>query len=179
MPTVTYEEWLRLPEVSDATEEVVNGEVRITPAPPWSHSEIVTNLDYLIAPQVNSREVKVVTAQLGLIIRRAPLTSRVPDLAVFEKRTIVVEDGYVHSAPQLVAEVLAPAETRRGLDEKLADYAALGVPEVWVLAPQGMTVEVLYLEEGLLRCAQILMEGILTPKRFPKVKVDIAAIWPE
>ena len=33
MPTVTYEEWLRMPEVSDATEEVVNGEIRITPLP--------------------------------------------------------------------------------------------------------------------------------------------------
>jgi Uma2 family endonuclease len=177
--TVTYEEWLRMPEVSDAKEEVVNGEVRITPAPPWCHSEVLTNLDRLIAPQVSRREVMVITAQFGLIIRRAPLTSRVPDLAVFEKSTIVEEDGYVHSPPQLVAEVLAPAETRRGLDEKLADYAPLGVPEVWVMAPQGMSVEVLYLEEGRLRRVQFLAEGILTPRHFPTVKVDIAAIWPE
>lgn len=27
--TVTYDEWLRKPEVSDAIEEVVNGEIRI------------------------------------------------------------------------------------------------------------------------------------------------------
>ena len=30
--TVTYEEWLRMPEVTDAIEEVVNGEIRIMPA---------------------------------------------------------------------------------------------------------------------------------------------------
>ena len=29
--TVTYEEWLRMPEVQDAIEEVVNGEIRIMP----------------------------------------------------------------------------------------------------------------------------------------------------
>jgi hypothetical protein len=28
---VTYEEWLNMPVVKDAIEEVVNGEVRITP----------------------------------------------------------------------------------------------------------------------------------------------------
>jgi Uma2 family endonuclease len=177
--TVTYEEWLRMPEVSDAIEEVVNGEVRITPAPPWIHCQVVCNLRRLIDSQVDWREVMVITAQFGLIIGRAPLTSRVPDLAVFEKNTIVEEDGYIHSAPQLVAEVLAPAETRRGIEEKLADYASLGVPEVWVVAPQGMTVEVLCLEKGRLRRVRLLAGGILTPKHFPTVKVDIAAIWPE
>ena len=29
--TVTYEEWLRMPEVTDAIEEVVDGEIRIMP----------------------------------------------------------------------------------------------------------------------------------------------------
>jgi hypothetical protein len=29
--TVTYEKWLRMPEVQDAIEEVVNGEIRLIP----------------------------------------------------------------------------------------------------------------------------------------------------
>jgi hypothetical protein len=29
--TVSYLEWLRMPEVQDATEEVIDGEIRITP----------------------------------------------------------------------------------------------------------------------------------------------------
>ncbi len=177
--TVTYEEWLRMPEVSDAKEEVVNGEIRIMPPPKWIHSRIVRNLHRQIEAQVDEREITVIVEQFGLIIRRAPLTSRVPDLAVFENSTIVEKDGYIHSAPQLVVEVLSPSNTPRDIEEKLADYASLGVPEAWVLAPQTRTVEVLYLEEGLLRRVQLLAEGILTPKHFPTVKVDIAAIWPE
>src|SRR6185295_15571088 len=99
----------------------------------------------------------------GLIIRRQPLNSRVPDLAVFIKSTIVERDGYIHSAPQLVVEVLCPANTRREREEKLADYASLGVPEVWVVAPEGRTVEVLLLDNGVLRRSQILADGLLTP----------------
>jgi Uma2 family endonuclease len=177
--TVTYEEWLRMPEVSDAVEEVVNGEIRIISPPKWTHARIVVQINTLISAQVDERKVMVVPAQFGLIIGRDPLTSRVPDLAVFETRTIVEEDGSIHSAPQLVVEVLSPANTRPKIEEKLADYTSLGVPEAWLFSPEARTVEVLYLENGRLIRAQILAEGTLTPKYFPQVKVEIAKVWPE
>ena len=96
---VTYEEWLRMPEVGDATEEVVNGEIRIMPPPKWKHSEIVDRLAARMWSQVDEREVKVKASQFGLIIRKSPLTSRVPDLAIFDASTMVEQDGYIHSAP--------------------------------------------------------------------------------
>jgi Uma2 family endonuclease len=177
--TVTYEEWLRMPEVSDAIEEVVNGEIRIMPSPSWNHAEIVQNLYDSIRPQVDKRAVKVVCSKFNLIIRRQPLTAREPDLAVFNANTMVQKDGRIHSAPQLVVEVLSPANTRREREEKLADYAFLGVPEMWVFAPVERTVEVLYLEAGQLRRHALLTEGILTPKHFPSVHVPISEIWPD
>ena len=178
--TVTYEEWLRLPEVTDEIEEVVNGEIRLMPAPKWNHSEIISNIYDQIRSQVNSREVKVRMSTFGLIIRRDPLTERIPDLAVFEISTIVERDGYVHSAPQLVVEVLSPSNTRREREEKLGDYAAIGVPEVWVVSPEARTVEILYLDNGYLRgSAPILAEGLLKPRSFPGVQVDITGIWPD
>ena len=177
--TVTYEEWLRMPEVSDAIEEVVNGEIRTMPPPKWIHSRIVRNLRRQIEAQVDERAVIVAVEQFNLIIRRHPLTSRVPNLAVFERSSIVEEAGCIHSAPRLVAEVLSASDKPPEREQKLADYAALGVPEAWVVSPEARTVEVLYLEEGRLRRVQLLAEGILTPKHFPTVKVDIAAIWPE
>jgi Uma2 family endonuclease len=178
--TVTYEEWLRMPEVTDEIEEVVNGEIRLMPAPKWNHSQIVSRIYDQIRPQIDSRVVTVTVAQFGLIIRREPLTERVPDLAVFEASTIVEQDGYIHSAPQLVVEVLSPSNTRREREEKLGDYAALGVPEVWVVSPEARTVEILYLESGYLRgSAPILAEGLLKPRSFPSVQVDITGIWPD
>jgi Uma2 family endonuclease len=93
---------------------------------------------------------------------------------------MVERDGYFHSAPQLVVEVLSPSNTRREREEKLGDYAALGVPEVWVVSPEARTVEILYLENGYLRgSALILAEGLLKPRSFPSVQVDITGIWPD
>jgi len=177
--TVTYEEWLRMPEVQDAIEEVVNGEIRIMAEPKWNHSEIVDNLASAIRPQLNPREVKVKVSSFNLIIRRVPLTVRVPDLAIFQASTIVERDGQIHSPPQLAVEVRSPSNTRRERAEKLADYASLGVPEVWAFSPEDRTVEVLYLENGQFRRHALLTDGVLRPKLFPNVEVQISEIWPE
>jgi Uma2 family endonuclease len=177
--TVTYEEWLRMPEVQDAIEEVVNGEIRIMPPNKWNHAAVVENLREALASQLDRRRIRVVVTNFGLIIRTSPLTSRVPDLAVFDLSTMVEQDGYIHSAPQLAVEVLSPANTRREREEKLNDYASIGAPEVWVVSPEAKTVEVLLLEDGLLRRSTILAEGALKPVCFPGVEINIATIWPD
>jgi len=40
-------------------------------------------------------------------------------------------------------------------------------------------VEVLHLENGLLRSTGILAQGAITPRQFPDVAVGIAGIWPD
>jgi Uma2 family endonuclease len=177
--TVTYEEWLRMPEVQDATEEVVNGEIRIMPPGKWKHALIVAHLQAALQGPLDAHRFLVLATEFGLIIRKQPLTSRVPDLAVFELATIVEHDGYIHSAPQLVVEVLSPSNTRREREEKLGDYASIGVPEVWVVSPEARTVEILYLKEGYLRTTQILSQGLLTPRSFPNFQIPLSGIWPD
>jgi Uma2 family endonuclease len=176
---VTYEEWLNMPEVQDAIEEVVNGEVRIMPAPKLEHALVVNALRRALDRQVDEKAVLLLDTQFGLIIRRAPLSSRVPDLALFRKSNMVVVDGYIHSAPELAVEVLSPANRRREREEKLRDYESLGVPEIWVLSPEARTFEVLLLREAKLTTVALLREGLLRPTQFPEVTVDIATVWPD
>jgi Uma2 family endonuclease len=177
--TVTYEQWLLMPEVQDATEEVVNGEIRIMPPAKWKHQRISELIAAALRNQLGIDRYSVATGSFGLIIRKSPLTSRVPDVAVFELATLVEQDGYINSAPQLLVEVLSPSNSRREREEKLGDYASIGVPEVWVVSPEARTVEVLYLEGAFLRTSQIVASGALIPKLFPQVSVEIAKIWPD
>ncbi len=176
---VTYEEWLNMPEVQDAIEEVVNGEIRIMPAPKFEHALVVEALRHALGGQVDRKAVLVLDTQFGLIIRRAPLTSRVPDLAMFRKSSMVVVDGYIHSPPELIVEVLSPANTPSERESKLRDYESLGVPEIWVLSPEARTFEVLHLKEAKLTTVALLREGTLRPTQFPEVTVDIATVWPD
>src|SRR5262252_2301950 len=118
---VSYEEWLRLPEVTDSIEEVIDGEVRIMPAPTFRHLRVVKALDVRLTRQLENRRVIVAASSFDLIIRKAPLTARMPDIAVFDEDTLVEQDGCIHSAPQLVVEVLSPSNTRREQRERFAD----------------------------------------------------------
>jgi len=176
--TVTYEEWLRMPE-TNLREEVVNGEIRVMPANRMPHARVIQKLTRAFDRQLDPKVAEVFGSTFGLVIRKSPLTSRAPDIAVFIRSTMVGQDGYCHSAPQLVIEVLSPSETRKGIQEKLRDYESIGVSEVWPVRPEPSHVEVLLLEDGKLRRSVILAEGVLKPKHFPAVQIDIAEIWPD
>jgi len=168
-----------MPETEDGIEEVVNGQIRIMPPPKWKHSEVIDSLAHLLGSQTDRKEVKIKISIFGLVIRRKPLTTRVPDLAMFIAKNIVEQDGYIHSAPELVVEVLSPANTPSERAEKLRDYEEIGVPEAWVLSSETRTVEVLRLENGKLRIVRVVSEGQLRPFCFPEVAVDVPLIWPD
>jgi len=175
--TLTYEEWHTLPEV-EGVEEVVNGEIRIMPPNKLPQAYTVENLAALLRAKLDHSTVLVLVTTFGLVIRKEPLTTRVPDIAVFILSNVVERDGYIHSAPELVVEVLSPANTRSERTGKLQDYESLGVPEVWVVSPEAQTVEVLLLnQDRRLVTTSLLRDGQLKPARFPEASVDIAAIW--
>lgn len=173
---ITYEEWLELPVTQDGREEVVNGEIRIMPPNKLPHPYVVDDLTAAFRSQLDRKRTICIGSTFGLVIRKEPLTCRSPDIAIFERATMIEQDGYFHSAPQLVIEVLSPSETRKEIGEKLRDYA---VEEVWLVSPEARTVEVLGLQNGRLERLGLLAEGILRPKHFPTVQIDIAEIWPD
>jgi Uma2 family endonuclease len=173
----TYEEWLKMPK-AEGIEEVVKGEIRKMPPNKWDHVRIVEELARQLRAQLDPQAVFVVTSVFGLVIRRDPVTTRVPDIAVFIRKNVVEQDGYIHSAPELVVEILSPANTRSERTGKLTDYESLGVPEVWVVSTEARTVEVMLLKEGRLNTVAVLREGQLRPSQFPGAAVDIASIWP-
>jgi Uma2 family endonuclease len=176
---VTYEEWLSMPQVDDAIQEVVNGEIVTMPAPKTLHGDVVESLADILKRQIDPAKVRVRISMFGLIIRQDPLIMRIPDLAMFHKSNVVELDGYIHSAPELVVEVLSPANTRRERERKLRDYESLGVPEIWVVSPEAQIFEVLLLKEETLTRVALLREGTLRPTQFPEVTVDIATVWPD
>jgi len=126
--TLTYEEWLMLPEV-EGVEEVVNGEIRKMPPNKVIHADIVENLADLLKAQLDRTAVRVRVSTFGLIIHLDPLSTRVPGIGVFIWANVVEREGYIHSAPELIVEVLSPANTRSERAEKLRDMKASGFPK--------------------------------------------------
>ena len=145
---LTYREYLKTPEIK-ARYDIVDGVVTMAPAPSLEHQKILGQL-YLSLHQFASDHQlgQVFFAPADVIIQREPLRTQQPDLLfVSSERTSILGDQ-VDGAPDLVAEILSPSNTRSDLEAKLADYATLGVRECWLVSPEARSLEVLVLIEG-------------------------------
>jgi Uma2 family endonuclease len=83
---------------------------------------------------------------VDVIIHRVPrLRTRQPDITfVSRARRSIVQDQ-IEGGPDLVIEVLSPGDTRKEIEQKLEDYARIGVRECWIVSIEAETVEVLQL----------------------------------
>ena len=89
---ITYEEWLKLPE-AEGVEEVVQGEIRRMPPNKILQADTVENLSELLKAKLDRKTVQVRVSTFGLVIRRDPLTTWVPDIAVFIRKNVVEQQG--------------------------------------------------------------------------------------
>ena len=176
---LSYEEWLELPVAEDCTEETIDGDVYRLPPNFLEHARVTTRLVRAIESAVDSSKIEVFPGGFGLVIRRDPVTCLIPDVAVFRKDSIVERDGYVHSAPQFLAEVLSASDRRARRERKLRDYASIGVPEVWFVSPEAAAVQVFHLESGALVSKTIVADGRLRLREFPEVEIDVPSLFPE
>src|SRR5580704_2824286 len=96
---LTYEEWLRLPPVEDGTDEVVKGELRFIPPTHYPHAEIIRRLIRMMDSQLDEAQAIILGSNFGLMISREPLTCRCPDVAVYRRDQMVIQDGLYWSPP--------------------------------------------------------------------------------
>ena len=176
---LTYEEWLHMPTVEDGTDEVVNGVLRFMPPTHYPHAEIIQRIISRLIRQIDDAEVGLLGSNLGLMISREPLTCRSPDLILFCRDQMEIRDGLYYSPPGLVVEILSPSENRRRKQEKMDDYASIGVPEVWICSHADRSIEVCRLANGVMQPSQSVQGGLAEPVQFPGVKINVTEIWPE
>jgi Uma2 family endonuclease len=59
---------------------------------------------------------------------------RVPDVTILDRKN-PIEQRVVEHRPVAVFEVLSPDDRLHDLCEKLSEYTALGIPQIWVVDP--------------------------------------------
>lgn len=59
---------------------------------------------------------------------------RVPDVTVLDRRQPI--EQIITHAPLAVFEILSPEDTMTRMMRKLGDYAAMGIPQIWVIDPE-------------------------------------------
>lgn len=154
---LTYEQYLAMPEMK-CRYEIIDGELMTAASPIPIHQWIVGNVYRVLHAFVSLHRLGIVLmAPLDTVIRRDPLRTRQPDLLFLSAARSGITEGaqlrglqLLQQAPDLLIEILSPANARRDIDQKLEDYRSIGVRECWIISPEALTVEVVQLSaEGL------------------------------
>ena len=152
---LTFDEWRALPETKRKC-EVVDGVLVMPPGPMGEHYWVSSLFFGELSSFVTRHELGIAFhSPVDVLISREPLRVRQPDVLVVNAELTgiarpadVVGLPYLERPPLLAVEVLSPSNTRRDIEQRLADYRSIGVPECWLSRFPSRSVEVLRLTAG-------------------------------
>lgn len=152
--------------------EIVDGELRVSPSPPWHHNTVGSRLARALGDAAPPG-LEVVVPGGGVITPRAYL---IPDLAVVETAQALDRDHKGDPTRiRLVVEVQSPSTGVDDAREKAVHYAAAGIPSYWRILREP-TLEVVVLElqgEGYAEVARGPAVDVTLP--FP-ARLDLGAL---
>jgi Uma2 family endonuclease len=178
---LTYQQYLDLPEMR-ARYSIIDGELAMAAAPTPGHQSVVQETFLKLDSFVREHRLgRVFLAPLDVVIRRDPLRTRQPDVMfISNARRYIIGRQVIEGGPDLVIEILSPANTRQELEEKLRDYQAINAREAWIVATQGQTIEVLQLSaERIDRSGLYGLGDLIVSQVLPELRLMVDEIFPE
>ena len=121
--------------------EVVYGELLVTPAPRWTHQELVARL-FLVVHHYLERFPFGHLVMSPADVRWGMDTGVQPDLFVVPKAVARTMDWRQIRELLLVIEVLSPSTRRADRFTKRRRYQDAGVPIYWIVDPEAQAIEV-------------------------------------
>ena len=119
--------------------ELVRGEIiRLMPTG-HPHGYIEAMIAALLVMFVRKHRLgRVLTGEVGVYTEHDPDTVRGMDVAFIshERLAQVKSKSYLDVAPELVVEVMSPDDRWSEVQQKLAEYFAVGVQLIWVVDPR-------------------------------------------
>ena len=157
--------------------EWVDGEVIPFMSTSTRHGQLVWFLIHLIGSYLEPRPIgEAFPPEIELRTRDG--SARQPDLqVVLHEHADRIEEMRVRGAADLVVEIISPDSVTRDRRDKLAEYAAAGVPEYWIVDPRsGREAVDLYLldAEGRYERTAVDIDGRLATRVLPGLWLDAA-----
>src|SRR5438874_1917145 len=113
-----YDKWELLPDDGNLY-EVIDGVLYMSTAPSFRHGQSIIRLIEHVGLPLRARGIALVaTAPIGVLMPGADPVQ--PDFLLIrsERAGIIADDGRVHGAPDLIAEVLSPSNPEHDLVTK-------------------------------------------------------------
>ncbi|BAY65280.1 hypothetical protein NIES22_53830 [Calothrix brevissima NIES-22] len=149
--SITFEEYLTYDDGTGFHYELVDGRLELMNPPIIEHFLISKFLEQSLDTEIKRLNLPWLCFQKSGV-RTGKNKSRLTDLSVVtinQAKELLNTSAVFQSAPLLIVEVVSPDSVKRDYRYKRSEYAALEVPEYWIVDPLTAKITVLLLEEGL------------------------------
>ena len=142
--------------------EIIDGELFMSKQPHYYHQDVCSCLSVNLGNWSMSTHSGRVVGAPGLIF--AEDDDVAPDLVWISNERLaesLQSDGHLHTAPELVIEVLSPgrANELRDRQAKLNLYSRRGVGQYWIVSSQTHTIDVYRRKDARLQLEKTLSES--------------------
>lgn len=174
---ITGEEFLAMGDIGPC--ELVNGRIVPMSTNGGEHGLLeVEILRHLGNFNAQHKSGWVLGGEAGVYVRRNPDTVRGMDGAFISKeRHPARPKGYLEVAPEVIVEVISPNDRWKDIQDKLKEYFAIGVEQVWLIEPEDRTVFVYADLTEVIRLGEadtLLGEGVLAGFSVPLAELFAA-----
>lgn len=174
----TFEEYLNYDDDTDNRYELVDGKLELMNPPTFRHLLIAK-----FAEQIFDAEIKRLSLP-WLCFREAGIRtgwrkSRLSDLYIVpidQVRDFLDRSAVAEIPPLLAVEVVSPESVSRDYRYKRSEYAALEIPEYWIVDPLKNQICVLLLEEGLYEETVFTGSQQIASRTFPELSITVEQV---
>jgi Uma2 family endonuclease len=179
---VSIAEYLDFRAPDGAKDELIEGEIVISPSGSPRHALLIKRLMLLLDGLLADSEFEV-NSDLSIIVDSSnPASMPRPDLFVMGRSRFMDaarRDVFPEGAPELAIEVVSPGNTKKELLKKIKVYLRHGSSAVWVVYPKKRTVTVWESEDtsGEIREGELIDLPHPLPRRQMAVS-DVFSVLP-
>jgi Uma2 family endonuclease len=131
--------------VSNTRTELVAGHLLVHEPSGYQHGDVAARLLIAIGSHVHAHGLgRVLAAETGFTLSRAPDTVRAPDVAFIRWARVPTTalTGYPEFAPDLAVEVVSPSDRTDEVVSKTGDWLRAGARLVWIVNPRRRIAQV-------------------------------------
>lgn len=177
--SITFEEYLTYDDGSDFHYELVDGKLELMNPPTIEHFLIVDFLDTALKAEIKRcSSTWLCFRESG--VRTGRNKSRLTDLCVVtveQARELLNTSAVFQSPPLLIVEVVSLESVKRDYRHKRSEYAALEVPEYWIVDPLKAKVSVLLLEDGFYEETVFTATQQIVSQTFPELAINCDRVF--
>jgi Uma2 family endonuclease len=174
----SFEEYLAYDDGTDNRYELVDGKLELMNPPTFRHLLIAKFIEQKLDAEISRLSLPwLCFREAG--VRTGWRKSRLTDVYVVTAEQVldkIDESAVCQTPPLLVVEVVSPESVKRDYRYKRSEYAALQVPEYWIVDPIESKITVLFWEDGLYEETEFTASQQIVSSIFPDISLTVEQV---